>query len=60
MKELAKMKRFYLTDHDFNILVNKGCQTYHKTLDEELSNKTVQEIYKEMQKGGCNEPRQQQ
>lgn len=46
---------FYLTDHDFNIYVNKGCQTYDKTPEEMFDNAIVWEVYKEMQKGGCNE-----
>lgn len=48
---------FYLTDHDFNIYVNKGCQTYDKTPEEMFDNAIVWEVYKEMQRGGCNEKR---
>lgn len=53
----SNIERFYLTNHDFNIIVNKGCQTYGKTKSEMLENATIIEIYKEMQKGGCNESR---
>lgn len=52
-----EIERFYLTNHDFNIIVNKGSMTYGKTKDEMLANAIVQEICKEMQKGGCNEER---
>ena len=53
----SEIERFYLTNHDFNIIVNKGSQTYGKTKDEMLSNAIIGEICKEMQKGGCNEER---
>lgn len=52
---MTNIERFYLTNHDFNIIVNKGAQSYGKTKDEMLSNSTIREIYREMQKGGCNE-----
>lgn len=55
MTEQEKINRFYLTNHDFNIIVNKGAQTYGKTASEILELATVREIYREMQKGGCNE-----
>ena len=48
---------FYLTDHDFNVYVNKGCQTYDMTPEEMFDNAIVWEVYKEMQRGGCNEKR---
>ena len=53
----SDIDRFYLSNHDFNIIVNKGCQTYGKTKDEMLANAIIIEICKEMQKGGCNESR---
>ena len=53
----SEIERFYLTNHDFNIIVNKGSQTYGKSLDEMLDNAIIHEICKEMQKGGCNEER---
>ena len=46
---------FYLKNHDFQVFVNKGSQSYGKTRDEMLSNAAVREVYREMQKGGCNE-----
>lgn len=48
---------FYLTNHDFNIYVNKGCQTYDMTPEEMFDDAIVWEVYKEMQRGGCNEKR---
>ena len=48
---------FYLKNHDFQVFVNKGSQVYGKTRDKMLSNATVREVYREMQKGGCNEER---
>jgi len=51
----SEIEHFYLVNHDFNIIVNKGSQTYGKTKDEMLSNAIIGEICKEMQKGGCNE-----
>lgn len=51
MKEILD---FYLKNHDFQVFVNKGSQTYGKTRDEMLENASVREVYKEMQEGGCN------
>ena len=51
---MTNIERFYLTNHDFNIIVNKGIQTYGKSKDEMLSNVIVREIYSEMQEGGIN------
>lgn len=48
---------FYLTNHTFNIFVNKGCQTYSKTLDEMFKDQIVWEYYLSLQKGACNEER---
>lgn len=53
----SEIERFYLANHDFNIIVNKGIQTYGKSLDEMLDNAIIHEICKEMQKGGRNEER---
>ena len=55
---MTEMMEFYLKDHDFEVYVNKGCQSYHKSRDEELSNAIVREVYKEMQEVGCNEKRE--
>lgn len=46
---------FYLTNHTFNIFVNKGCQAYSRTLQEMLDDAITWEYYLSMQKGGCNE-----
>jgi len=51
---MTNIERFYLTNHDFNIIVNKGIQAYSKSKDEMLSNVIVREIYSEMQEGGIN------
>ena len=55
MTDRERMKRFYLTDYDFNLFVNKGCQTYKRTLDEQLADPITYEYYKSLQRGGCNE-----
>ena len=54
MTDRERMKRFYLTNHDFQVYVNKNCQTYKRTLDQELQSPITYEYYKSMQKGGCN------
>ena len=51
------MKRFYLTNYDFQIYCNKNMQTYTRSLDTEMASPITQEYYKSLQKGGCNEPR---
>lgn len=53
---MSKMtiERFYLTNHDFEVYVNKNIQTYDRTLEEELSNVITVEYYRSLQKGGCN------
>jgi hypothetical protein len=51
------LEEFYLTNHDFNIFVNKGCQAYSRTLQEMLDDAITWEYYLSMQKGGCNEER---
>ena len=53
----SEIERFYLTNHDFNVIVNKANQAYGKSKDETLQDVIIQEICKEMQKGGCNEER---
>ena len=58
MTDHARIKRFYLTNHDFQVYVNKGCQTYNRSLDAELDDPIVVEYYKTLQKGGCNEKRE--
>ena len=54
MTDRERMKRFYLTNHDFQIYVNKDCQMYHRTLDQALASPVTYAYYKSMQKGGCN------
>lgn len=54
MSKVSDIERFYLTDHDFQVYVNKNLQTYGKKLAEELQNPITVEYYKSMQKGGCN------
>lgn len=57
MTDHERRKRFYLTNHDFQIYVNKGCQTYHRNLDSMLDDPITVAYYESLQKGGCNEPR---
>lgn len=54
---MTEILEFYLKNHNFQVYVNKGSQTYGKTRDEMLENATVREVYRAMQKGGCNEER---
>lgn len=54
---MTEILDFYLKNHSFQVFVNKGSQTYGKTRDEMLENAIVREVYREMQKGGCNEER---
>ena len=54
MTEHERIKRFYLIDHEFQLYVNKNCQTYHRTLDQELKSPITIEYYKSLQRGGCN------
>ena len=46
------IKEFYLKDYDFQIFVNKNCQTYGKTLDYMLSTPTTIEYYNYLTDGG--------
>lgn len=54
---IKDLENFYLTNHDFNIFVNKGCQTYNRSLPSMLADPITREYYLSMQKGGCNEPK---
>ena len=58
MTDHARIKRFYLTNHDFQVYVNKNCQIYKRSLDDELKSPITVEYYKSLQKGGCNEKRE--
>ena len=55
MSKVSDIERFYLTDHDFQVYVNKNLQTYGKKLAEELQNPITVEYYKSMQKGARNQ-----
>lgn len=57
MAQISTIKNFYLENYDFQIFVNKNCQTYRKPLDYMLATPITQEYYKSLQKGGCNEKR---
>lgn len=57
MTDRERMKRFYLTDYDFQVYCNKNMQTYNRTLDEEMASPITYEYYKSLQRGGCNAPR---
>lgn len=57
MKEMEKIKRFYLENYDFQVFVNKNCQTYQRSLDYMLATPITQEYYESLRKGGCNENR---
>lgn len=57
MAKVSDIEQFYLTDHDFQVFVNKNIQSYGKKLDDELQNPITVEYYKSMQNGGCNEKR---
>ena len=56
---MKEMLNFYLTNHDFEVFVNKGIQAYSKTRDEMLQDAAVREVYKEMQERGCNARKEQ-
>ena len=55
MTDRERMKRFFLTNHDFQVYVNKDCQMYRRSLDEALASPITYAYYKSMQNGGCNE-----
>ena len=58
MTDRERMKRFYITNYDFQIYCNKNMQTYERTLDEEMANPIKREYYKSLIKGGCNAKRE--
>lgn len=49
--------KFYLTNKDFKDYIEKCAETYDKDVPYILETKTAENVYKEMQKGGCNEKR---
>lgn len=44
----------YLTDYDFQLYVNKCCQSYHKTPEQVMASPITKEYCKSLQEGGCN------
>ena len=54
----SEIEQFYLTNHDFEVFVNKNCQTYGKTLEYMLQTPTTIEYFKSMRKGECNAKRE--
>ena len=48
------MEQFYLENHDFQVFVNKNCQTYGKSPEYILQTPTTREYYESLIKGGCN------
>ena len=50
--------QFYLKDHDFQVFVNKNCQTYGKSPEYILQTPITRGYFESMQRGGCNEKRE--
>lgn len=57
MPDFNELYKFYLKNGDFKDYIDKCVETYGKDVDYMLRTKTAEEVYKEMQKGGCNEKR---
>ena len=57
MPDFNELYKFYQTNDDFKDYIDKCVETYGKDVDYMLRTKTAEEVYKEMQKGGCNEKR---
>lgn len=57
MTERERMKRFYLTNYDFQIYCNKNMQRYDRSLDAEMASPITREYYLSLQKGGYNAKR---
>lgn len=51
MAQISTIKNFYLENYDFQMFVNKNCQTYGKSLDYMLSTPTTIAYYKYMNEG---------
>lgn len=47
--------KFYLKNKDFKDYVDRCVETYGKDVSYMLETPIAQNVYKEMQKGGCNE-----
>ena len=45
----------YLTNYDFQIYVNKCCQSYHKSPEHIMASPVTVAYCESLQKGGCNE-----
>lgn len=45
----------YLTNYDFQVYVNKCCQSYHKSPEYILASPVTVAYCESLQKGGCNE-----
>lgn len=54
MANRTPIENFYLTNHDFQVYVNKNSQAYGTTLEQELASPITQEYYKSLLKDGCN------
>lgn len=55
---IEEMIRAYRKNKDFRRYVDACMETYGKTLDEVLELRITESYYKELQKGGCNERRE--
>lgn len=47
----------YLTDYDFQLYVNKCCQSYHKTPEQIMASPITKAYCESLQEGGCNAKR---
>ena len=47
--------KFYESNKNFKDYIDKCVATYGKDVPYMLETRTAEEVYKEMQKGGCNE-----
>lgn len=54
-KAFQAMQIEYNKGGKFADFVNKACDLYEDSLDDELHKVIVYEYYKSLQKGGCNE-----
>lgn len=50
-----EMYQFYLKNEKFKDFIDDCVKTYGKDVPYMLETRTAKEVYKEMQKGGCNE-----
>ena len=47
--------QFYLNNEKYREFIDSCVKTYGKDVPYMLETRTAKEVYKEMQKGGCNE-----